>query len=609
MPKKSAVTKWFWSEELKATSTCPTCSHGPEAHDANDPDHVLCPPTPPSKAERPAVKVDEAVAKPGFVQQLEDATGVTAAAEKARNAEEHYERRVVFLAREDVPLKQLRPYAGNPREQLGDVKGLVESMERNGFLGALLVRQIGAKGEEGVYEVITGNRRLEAAKQAGLEVVPCDIYELTDVQALEMNLTEQINRAQLTPLEEAEGCRRLMEEAGYDKAQVAAKLGQSVSWVTKRVSLCGLAAETKKALAKGTLPLTVAQGIASLPTQKLQADATDTAVTLAEGGYKGEEILEKLRAEVARPLSGVPFKLTDAELVPEAGACSKCPYNSTNAQMPGLFDNAKAGATCAKTPCLDEKLMAAWKRDAKKLTDTGAKLLSLSESARIFRGTAETLDSASKYVVLNAVAPQDRTKRTWSELLRKAKVDEGVVKHPQTYVARDGKGNARLLCLAEACRKIVAERLKLKWAEEVEGEESTNSTSDADMRARSAMTEARHRVADQATVKIAKAIATSGLKLPHLKALIDERDVDEFAEAIGMDTKTRKAFDKAATTNQIAAVAWFSKVQWGWQADQWNENLLALCQSEGINLDEMLKAQLDGAKAEALMGKKGGKAA
>jgi protein-tyrosine-phosphatase len=379
--------------------------------------------------------------------------------------------------------------------------------------------------------------------------------------------------------------------------------------VTKRLSLCGLPGETKKALAKNVLPLTVAMGIAALPNQKLQAETTATAITLAEGGYKAEEILEKLRAEVVRPLAGVPFKLTDADLVPEAGACSKCPYNSTNAQMPGLFDNAKAGATCAKVTCLDEKLMAAWKRDAAQYVERGAKLLSLSESARIFRGSAETLDSASKYVVLNAVAPQDKSKRTWSELLSKAKVDEGVVKHPQTYVARDGKGNARVLCLAEACRTIVAERLKLKWAMDVEGTEEaapTGAKTDAEVRARSAMTEARHKVADQATVKIAKAIAASGLKLPHLKALIDERDIDEFAEAIGMDTKTRKAFDKAATTNQIAAVAWFSKVQWGWQADEWNEHLLALCKSEGIDLDAMLKAQLDGAKAEALMTKKAG---
>lgn len=577
----------------------------------------------PKKNETTQVTVDEAVAAKGgkpstdFEREVAAATGATAAAEKTRNAEEHYERRVVFLAREDVPLKLLRPYAGNPREQLGDVKGLVESMERNGFLGALLVRRIPDTDE---LEVITGNRRLEAAKQAGLEVVPCDIYELTDVQALEMNLTEQINRAQLTPLEEAEGCRRLMEEASYDKAQVAAKLGQSVSWVTKRVSLCGLAAETKKALAKGTLPLTVAQGIASLPTQKLQADATDTAVTLAEGGYKGEEILERLRAEVARPLSGVPFKLTDAELVPEAGACSKCPYNSTNAQMPGLFDNAKAGATCAKTPCLDEKLMAAWKRDAARYTKQGAKLLGLSESAKIFRSGAVTLDSASKYVICDAPAPKDRNKRTWRQLFEKATEKDADVTIT-FFVARDGKGEARELFNADAIQKLIAKRLKLKWAESVEGVEEEDgekgSVSDWNARTEAARIEANAKaeVYTQIVRTVVKDISAKGLTLLDARVSFlgyfgsyTSSSVENFLRhACGVEKPTKKeidAFEKSATLNQLLAFAWWATYR---SVDGGDEAKLG--EAHGLNVKQMLKAQLDGAKAEALMGKKGGKAA
>lgn len=594
MNAKALQKKFPISRGAEAYEECSECGHTYESHI-----DTKCPPTPPSKSERPAVKVDEATT---FTKSLADATGATATADKAAEAEVHFDRRVVNAIEAEIAIKNLRPYGDNPREQLGDVKSLVESIERIGFVGVLLVRQL----PDGTFEVVSGNRRLEAAKQAGLEHVPCHIYELTDVQALEMNLAEQINRRDLTPLEEAEGCRRLIELASYTKEQVASKLGQSPSWVTKRLSLCGLAGEAKKALAKGNLPLTVAMGIAALPNQKLQAETTATAITLAEGGYKSEEILEKLRAEVVRPLSGVPFKLTDADLVPEAGACSKCPYNSNNAQMPGLFDNTKAGATCAKVVCLDEKLMAAWKRDAAPHVERGAKLLNLSESARIFRGNAETLDSASKYVVLDAVAPQDKSKRTWSELMSKAKVDEGVVKHPQRYVARDGKGNARVLCLAEACRTIVAERLKLKWAEKVEGEESTTNAANDEYRQKSEMARVRGKVADEVAVTVAKSIANGGLKLPHLKTLFDEDDMENFAAALGMDAKTRKAFEKAATQNQLAAVAWWTNTGFGWMPDEWEPHLVELAKSEGIDLEAKLKAQLDGAKAEALMTKKAG---
>lgn len=618
---------------------CSECGHTYEAHI-----DTTCPPTPPSKAERPhpsgapesaaefingrgermvlvdgayknmgkpAVKVDEA--STSFKAQVEKALGLPEGVAKAAEAEEHFDRRVVSGIEAEIAIKNLRPYGNNPREQLGDVKSLVESIERIGFVGVLLVRQMVFADDvhPDLYEVVSGNRRLEAAKQAGLERVPCHIYELSDVQALEMNLAEQINRRDLTPLEEAEGCRRLIELAHYSHEQVGQKLGQSKSWVLKRLSLCGLAAETKKALAKGALSLTVAQGIANLPTQKLQAEATKTALDWAEGGYGAEETLEKLRAEVVRPLSGVPFKLTDADLVPEAGACSKCPYNSTNAQMPGLFDNAKAGATCAKVVCLDEKLMAAWKRDAAPYVERGAKLLSLSESARIFRGNAETLDSASKYVIRDAAAPQDRTKRTWHELMKKAGAGNGSVTYPQVYVARDGKGHARELLLAEAARKVVAEKLKLKWAMEVEGEEAT-SAAKADAASEQIERDARESVREQVLGQVVRDIASKGLALADVRASIldddgefEDLDFKAFSELLAMDAKAQKAFKASATLPQLVSYFWFRNVSLGvWR--EMPKSLVRLGEAHGLDVPKMLKAQLDGAKAEALMTKKAG---
>lgn len=555
-----------------------------------------------AKKKQSQVTVDEAVAakggKPGFVQQLEDATGVTAQREKEREAEEHFDRRVVTVERRTLPLRLLFPMKHNPRAEVGDVSALVTSIERNGFIGALSVRETGEAEETGemTYEVWAGNRRLKAAQVAGLDEVPCDVYELTEVQALELNLTEQINRSDLTPLEEGEACRRLIELSGYSVQQVADKLGQSSSWVRGRLALCGLAGEVKKELAKGELSLTVATALAALPTQKMQVQGLERVRYSSNAGVA----TSVLREQFCRPLKGAPWKLTDADLVPEAGACSKCPHNSANVAAPGLFDNVKAPPTCSNLPCYEGKAKAAWERATAKAKAAGAKVLPISEGHKLF--AHGQLGYGSRYVEAGEVAHDDRSKRTWRQLV--AEMDAETA--PLLHIAQDREGAPRELYVRDEALKACAEELGLKWAKKAieKPDASGGGEGPSEWEVQKKERERRNAVGEEIARSLSDRVAVQGLTLPIVRALAAsyEDSVAEFLTAHGAPDTSPKACEKflasSVADELLSFVTWRCVVMLS-HYEGFDPVLVELAKAEGFDLKKMYQARIDGEKAEA----------
>lgn len=541
------------------------------------------------------VKVDEAVATtPDFKTQL-----AAAMSPRAAEADEHFDRRITGPTRMVLPIGDLRAMKTNPRATLGDVTALVKSIESNGFLGALSVRELPAEnGGSWLYEVWAGNRRLEAARLAGLEVVPCDVYELTEVQALELNLTEQINRSDLSPLEEGEACRRLIELSGYTTQQVADKLGQSSSWVVKRVSLCGLAPEAKKALSTGEVSLTVAQALAALPAQKSQVQALEVLATPYIAARTTKEQLEALRESCARPLAGATWKLTDAELLPEAGACSECPHNSANAKMVGLFDDPRAKPACALPSCFDDKLRAAWTAKTAKAAAQGAKVLSLAEGKKLFPRPDSTLPYASKYVPADAVVQEDRQKRTWRQLLGDCDVtvDEGL---PVLHLACGADGKARELYLEAKALECIAKHLKLKWAlkkeeAEVERAERESPASDA---ARKLEREVRAQVQLELVTLAAKKLSTNfTLSAARVIAERCEWRLKEYFEAQGKK-EPKDWLSDGATMAEVLAFVWWCETQSTSSYAGFDETIVALAEKHGFDLEAAVKAAMSAGKA------------
>jgi ParB family chromosome partitioning protein len=131
-----------------------------------------------------------------------------------------------------IPIEEIEPNPGQPRQALGDLAELTASIREKGILEPLLVRKVGGR-----FEIIAGERRYRAAIEAGLAELPCVIRESSDAEMVELALVENLQRKDLTAFEEADGLRLLAEKYGYTHEAMAEKLGKSRSSITETLSL------------------------------------------------------------------------------------------------------------------------------------------------------------------------------------------------------------------------------------------------------------------------------------------------------------------------------------------------------------------------------------
>lgn len=260
---------------------------------------------------------------------------------------------------------------------------LAASIREKGVLQPLLVRPL--DGRRGRYEVVIGNRRLRACRTAELVEVPCTIREMSDAEALTVALIENVQRADVHPIEEADGFRELITAHGFTIAEVAAKTGRSEHWVRSRLKLAELDASGRRACLDGKISVGVALLCARTVPASLQAQAVRDLVQAGRYGDDGPCSLSHARrillAQYATELRSVPWKLEDAELVPEAGACSVCPKRSKNDKS--LFADLERADVCTDGSCFKTKMTAHWKHLSDKARARGARVLTEKESEKI----------------------------------------------------------------------------------------------------------------------------------------------------------------------------------------------------------------------------------
>ena len=141
----------------------------------------------------------------------------------------------------------LQPRVAFNEESLAE---LVESVKEHGIIQPLLVS---ASSAEGVYQLVAGERRLRAARQAGLARVPVVIKDVASSELLELALVENLQREDLNVLEAAQAFRRLSEEFGMTQEQIAARVGKSRAAVSNAIRLLALSDEIKASLATGEI--------------------------------------------------------------------------------------------------------------------------------------------------------------------------------------------------------------------------------------------------------------------------------------------------------------------------------------------------------------------
>lgn len=259
-----------------------------------------------------------------------------------------------------VPLEDLIVATFNPRRH-GTATGMQEltnSVREHGVIVPLIGRPT---GKNGTIEIIAGGRRLKASQEAKLKTVPVTIRELTDTQAREIAIIDNLQREDVHPMEEALAYRDLLDTGGFDTKQVAAKVGKPEDYIYRRLILCGLIEKAQEIFIAGKMNISHAHRVARLepPYQEqilvLFVDELPTLYTVDR--WIGSNVLVVL--------SNAPFDTKDATLVPKAGSCLKC-QKRTGANT-RLWQEMTSKDSCLDPECFAGKKAAFLDRTRAKL--------------------------------------------------------------------------------------------------------------------------------------------------------------------------------------------------------------------------------------------------
>ncbi len=285
-----------------------------------------------------------------------------------------------------LALYDLYPSPLNPRKTVDGIKiaELAESIRQHGILVSLLVRELprSVKGVGDIvdYHVIAGRRRHAAAVIAGKKDAPCIVRQMTDDEARELAIIDNLQRADVPAVEEADAYEALRQQLGTAEA-IAARVGKPIEYIAKRLRLVALGELQRQALAERLITVDHALLLARLGVEEQDANlkwALDTnagvktsvadVVTESikrrdrdDGSRSGSweprsvaQLKNHIEQHAGRALAKAPWDLDDATLVPAAGACNSCPSNT--AHNTSLFsDLAIEAATCEDGACFEAK--------------------------------------------------------------------------------------------------------------------------------------------------------------------------------------------------------------------------------------------------------------
>lgn len=191
-----------------------------------------------------------------------------------------------------LPLRDIEPDKDQPRKDFDEesLSQLARSIEQHGLLQPIAVRSTPMGG----YKIIAGERRWRAARLAGLTEVPVIIRDVTDAEAMELALIENLQREDLDPVEEALGYRQLMDRCDLTQEQTAQKLGKSRSAVANSLRLLSLPQEILEFLKIGALQTGHAKVILGLETEELRLQAAKMVVEHGLNVRQTEQLCKKL---------------------------------------------------------------------------------------------------------------------------------------------------------------------------------------------------------------------------------------------------------------------------------------------------------------------------
>ena len=216
---------------------------------------------------------------------------------------------------ETLPLREIEPDPGQPRKTFDDetLAELSASIAEHGLLQPIAVRPKPSGG----YLIVAGERRWRASRMAGLTEVPVIVKDVTDEQAMELALVENLQREDLDPVEEAAGIRELMTRCDLTQKQAARKLGKSRSALANSLRLLSLPETVLELLKSGFITIGHAKVVLGLPTPELQEEAAQMIADNQLNVRQAEALCKKLakpaKEPVAAPLpSALPVEVEES---------------------------------------------------------------------------------------------------------------------------------------------------------------------------------------------------------------------------------------------------------------------------------------------------------
>jgi ParB family transcriptional regulator, chromosome partitioning protein len=291
-----------------------------------------------------------------------------------------------------IAIKDIHPDPNQPRKFYDEpaMQELIASVKEKGVLQPILIRPIGTSeayikkdpaapmgieirrkaGYNGPeFLLVCGERRYRAASEAGLSEIPTVIRNLTDDEALELQIIENLQRKDVHPMEEAVAFKSLYENKSrkYTLEEIAARVGKQVYYVRQRLKLTNLLPEFQKVFYAGKVKSTTAVAISQL-SEKDQQELLKNKV------YKGWEkrsdfwlnISDWDLERIQKNLNGSPFDKKDPDLNPKMGPCTTCHFNSAVAS---LFPEDQKNPVCNNSECFKLKCSVAFKKKLDEVKD------------------------------------------------------------------------------------------------------------------------------------------------------------------------------------------------------------------------------------------------
>lgn len=330
------------------------------------------------------------------------------------------------LALSDLHESALNPRKSFDKERLAE---LTESVKAKGILQPIVARP-NADG----FEIVCGARRYRAAKAAGLTEIPTIVRDLNDQEVLEIAVIENLQRADVHPLEEAEGYEQLIAKHGYLAENLAAKVGKSKAYIYGRLKLCALGPKGRKQMYEGTLDASTALLIARIPVIELQDEAIDKLAEAREYGDVSSyrDAAAFLHDEYMLRLKDAPFDVKTIYFYPKNATpigtpCGECPKRTGN--QPELFADVQGADVCTDPVCFKAKREAHAAILVAKAKDAGKDVITGKAAKKALPNEHGSLVG---YVSPNTVCYEDSKNRTYKAVFGEALKPLQLLQNPHT---------------------------------------------------------------------------------------------------------------------------------------------------------------------------------